>query len=96
MSVRAKFTYTGYEATLYTTFPVTGADGKPDLGKSVSVEMRTLKFSPVYGKGDPEHENTKFWKASPSGSITLGTVNPEAWVQFEMGKEYYVDFTAAA
>jgi hypothetical protein len=58
-------------------------------------EMRTLVLSPVYGNGDPNHENTKFWEASPSGEIKLGTVNEAAWSQFELGKEYYIDFTPA-
>jgi hypothetical protein len=61
-----------------------------------TVEMRTLQFSPVYANGDPEHENSKFWRATPSGKLELGTINPEAWQNFEIGKEYYVDFTPAA
>lgn len=60
-----------------------------------NVEIRTLVMSPVYGNGDPAHENTKFWNASPSGKLELGTVNPEAWRHFELGKEYYIDFTPA-
>lgn len=59
------------------------------------VEMRTIVMSPVYGKGDPEHENTKFWEASPQGKLELGTINPEAWKHFESDKEYYLDFTPA-
>ncbi len=59
-------------------------------------EVQTIKLSPVYGNGDPEHENTKFWQASPSGSIELGTVNEAAARQFELGKEYYIDFTPAS
>lgn len=58
-------------------------------------EVRTLVFQPVYGNGDPDHENTKFWEASPSGEIRLGVVNREAWKNFELGKEYYIDFTPA-
>jgi hypothetical protein len=57
--------------------------------------MRTVHMSPVYGNGDPNHENTKFWEASPSGGLTLGTINPAAWQQFELGMEYYLDFTPA-
>lgn len=64
-------------------------------GNMETVEMRTLRFSPVYGNGDPNHENTKFWQASPSGRLELGTVNPEAWKHFELDKEYYLDFTPA-
>lgn len=59
------------------------------------VEMQTLVFSPVYGNGDPNHENTKFWQASPSGEIKLGTVNPEAWKAFQLDHEYYIDFHPA-
>lgn len=58
-------------------------------------ELRTLVLVPVYGKSDPDHENSKFWKYTPSGEIKLGTVNEAAWEQFELGKEYYVDFTPA-
>jgi hypothetical protein len=58
--------------------------------------MRTVRMSPVYANNDPNHENSKFWDASPSGGLTLGTINPAAWEQFELGKEYYLDFTKAA
>lgn len=95
MATRAKFKYTGYSATQHNTYPHTTADGKTDHARPVPVEMRTMQFAPVYGNGDPNHENTRFWNASPSGEIKLGTVNPAAWEQFEMGKEYYVDFTPA-
>lgn len=94
MTVRAKFKYTGYEASQYQR----QIDPSQPWGSGniETVEMRTLKFNPVYGQGDPNHENTKFWSASPCGEIRLGTVNPEAWSQFELGKEYYLDFSPAA
>jgi hypothetical protein len=95
VSVRAKFKCTSYEASEHSTYPHQNESGKPDYSRPEPVELRTLKFSPVYGNGDPEHENTKFWNASPSGEIRLGTINPEAWQAFEMGKEYYIDFTPA-
>lgn len=95
-NVRAKFTYVGYEASLQAEFNEKKTDGSVDYGKPTPVEMRSLRFIPVYGNGDPNHENTKFWKASPSGEIKLGTVNSAAWSAFEMGKEYYIDFTLAA
>jgi hypothetical protein len=69
--------------------------GKMDYSKPTEAELRTLKFAPVFHNGVKDHENTKFWEASPSGEIKLGTVNPEAWATFELGKEYYVDFTPA-
>ncbi len=58
-------------------------------------EVRTIQMSPVYGNGDPQHENTKFWQASPSGQLTLGCANLAAAEHFELGKEYYLDFTLA-
>ncbi len=61
----------------------------------VPSELQTIVLAPVYGNGDPNHENTKFWNATPSGEIRLGTVNAEAARQFELGKEYYIDFTPA-
>lgn len=95
MSVRAKFVYNGYEASLSTSYPNRKPDGSIDYQTGVPKEMRTLKFQPVFANNDPNHENSKFWASSPSGQITLGTVNPEAWSQFELGKSYYLDFTAA-
>ncbi len=89
--VRAKFKLIRTENSIYdkvTKRPDGGYDREP-------MEMRTLIFSPVYGNGDPDHENTKFWEASPSGEIKLGTVNQAAWEQFELGAEYYIDFTRA-
>jgi len=49
----------------------------------------------MYANNDRQHENTKFWDASPSGEIKLGTVNPDAWNYFTLGKEYYIDFAEA-
>lgn len=61
----------------------------------VPAEMRTVILSPVFGNGDPRHENTKFWQATPTGKIELGCCNPDAASAFELGREYYVDFTPA-
>lgn len=95
MSVRAKFKHTGYSSSMQTTYPHKNEAGGVDHSRPVDVEMRTLKFSPVYANGDPNHENSKFWQYTPAGSIELGTVNQDAWSHFEIGKEYYVDFTPA-
>ena len=38
-------------------------------------------------------ENKVFWNATPSGDITMYITNPAAFRAFEVGKEYYVDFT---
>ena len=38
-------------------------------------------------------ENKQFFAYTPYGTVDFGTVNAEAAKQFEVGKEYYVDFT---
>lgn len=40
-------------------------------------------------------ENKEFFKWTPSGKIELYCINDKAVEQFEVGKEYYVDFTLA-
>jgi hypothetical protein len=44
---------------------------------------------------DGSEENKAFWDATPGGQITLTITNPAAKEQFEVGQEYYVDFTPA-
>ena len=58
--------------------------GKSNAG---SVELMT-----VY-TGSPENE--KFFKATPFGQIQMGIVNDPALQEFEVGKQYYVDFSPA-
>lgn len=53
-----------------------------------------VEMSPVYSN-DPEHPNKAFWEATPSGKIEMQINNPSAAQQFEVGKEYYVDFSPA-
>jgi len=38
-------------------------------------------------------ENDSFFKWTPAGTVYLSIVNPDAAKQFEVGKEYYVDFS---
>lgn len=92
MSVRAKFKVQRIESTVGSKVV-----GRNEQGRDVyeTCELRTIVLSPVYANGDPDHENTKFWQASPSGEIKLGTINPAAWEQFVLGGEYYIDFTKA-
>lgn len=91
MAVRAKFRLNSIERSVYQY------SEQDENGKWIPKpkEMNTLKFTPVCGNGDPGHENTKFWQASPSGSLELGCVNAEAVQQFELNQEYYLDFTPA-
>lgn len=80
MSVRAKFKVSSYTTTL--------------SGQNNDQELRTVNLTPVYDS-DKNSENGKFYAYTPTGEIKLGTINPSAWEQFELGKEYYVDFTPA-
>lgn len=86
--VTAKFKTDAIESTL--NYKEVGKDdeGKPKYGY---VEMRTVKMSPVYSQ-DKNSENGKFWDASPSGSLQLGTVNFSAAADFELGKEKFIVF----
>lgn len=61
-------------------------------GKWTSGVVTSLEFMPVTAS-DKNPENKKFWEATPSGLIRLDVVNPEAVKEFELLKEYYIDFT---
>lgn len=52
----------------------------------------TIEMNPVVG-GSPE--NDSFYKWTPGGGLLLSTINLRAAEQFEVGKEYYLDITAA-
>jgi hypothetical protein len=52
----------------------------------------TIRMSPVCGGSE---ENKTFWQYTPSGNIEFQCVNDGAVNQFEVGKEYYVDFKLA-
>lgn len=62
-------------------------------GKCVPQEVQTIRLFPVSGTSE---ENKAFFASTPTGSIELATVNPEAGNAFELNKEYYVDFTPAS
>lgn len=94
MSVRAKFRLNSFTTELHQSYPHRTEGGQVDYKRPESVEKRTLNFTPVYSD-DPASENKAFWDATPSGSLQLGVVNPEAWKHFEIGKAYYLDFTPA-
>ena len=57
------------------------------------ITAKEFFFSFVYAD-DPEHENKKFWDATPGGELSMYVSNPDGWI-FEEGKEYYLDFTEA-
>jgi hypothetical protein len=94
-TVRAKFVLTAEESTMQNRYEKKG-DGSFDYTKPIPKIMKTLKLSPVsYNSNEPDSENSKFWEATPMGSLSLGVINESAWKNFKLGKEYYVDFTPA-
>jgi len=99
MSIRCKF-----KVQSITRFNQSGAkrgpNGSPlkdEHGNYIyePIAMASVKLHPVSGNSDPNHENSKFWSASPSGSFELNTVNLAAVEQLEIDGEYYVDITPA-
>ena len=68
-------------------FECVGIEDQPDN------EMKSVSFSPVI---DGSEENKSFSKYTPSGSLNLHiSYDTEASEAFEVGKEYYLDFTEA-
>ena len=67
----------------------------------VNCTMKTgneVHFTTVYETDDQkgaDPENIRFTTATPWGEIKLGINNPAAIDQFEVGKQYYVDFHPA-
>jgi hypothetical protein len=57
-------------------------------------DSRSFVMEPVYDS-DPNSENGKFFKATPSGRLEVFTVNKEAVEGLELGKNYYIDITPA-
>lgn len=55
-----------------------------------------VHFTTVYEPPDGrDTENQRFTQATPWGDIKMGIDNPSAISQFEVNKEYYIDFTPA-
>lgn len=78
--VRAKFFCSEITRTGWTD------NGAPKLSGAV-----VYKFRAVYSN-DPAHENKTFWDATPSAELSMTITNPAGQV-FELGREYYLDFT---
>jgi len=55
--------------------------------------QRSVVFFPVYSDVEVS-ENKKFWQYTPSGKFEMGYINEN--VNFEVGKEYYLDITEAS
>lgn len=93
MAVRAKFKVNAIRFSMGSR----KSGRKDENGRDVyePCKMATIEMSPVYANGDPNHENSKFWDASPGGKLELNCVNAAAVEQLELDREFYVDFTPA-
>ena len=81
MNVRAKFFCTSVTKQMGGKY---SADGKYEQGV-----VYDYKFQAVTGSTD---ENKSFFASTPSGQISLSAVRDDL---FEIGKEYYLDFSLA-
>jgi hypothetical protein len=59
-------------------------------GEAKPVDTEEVKLAPVTGPG-----NEAWSKWTPCGSVSMTITNPEAVAQFEVGKDYFLDFTPA-
>lgn len=71
-------------------FKVVAITRRPGWGGAK--EVQTISLQPVSGDSA---ENKLFFAATPTGQIELGTVNADAVKTFDLGAEFYVDFTPA-
>lgn len=56
-------------------------------------ENTTIRLRAVYSD-DPNHENAKYWKYTPSGDLTM-TVVSSVVKDFKEGQEYYITLELA-
>lgn len=82
MAVRAKF-------------KVTSIAKREHYNRNPDGSIRTIDDIKLHPVTSGSEENKRFFDATPGGDITLSCLNPEASQQFEIGKSYYIDFTAA-
>lgn len=59
---------------------------------SPTASAAQITLTPVFGN---EGENASWSQATPSGKIEMLITNPAAIAAFELGKDYYIDFTPA-
>ena len=86
--VRAKFTV---QSVTRTNMPVARTAENPE-GKG---ENYNIDLMAVYGGDNASDENKSFWQYTPSGNIKMNAIKQNVGEFFEVGQEYYVDFTKA-
>lgn len=55
-------------------------------------EIQTVRLQPVTGNSE---ENKRFYAATPGGAIELSAIPEAVGAEFDIGDEFYVDFTKA-
>lgn len=60
--------------------------------KNVTTVLVTMQAVYGEGEGDPNREWSKW---TPTGQLEMSITNPDAFMQFEIGKSYYLDITPA-
>lgn len=55
-------------------------------------QMAEVRLIPVYGNGEANKDWSKW---TPSGELKMVITNPPAIAAFDLGKEYFMDFTPA-
>jgi len=56
-------------------------------------ESRKVRMYAAYN-GQQNCDNSDYWQPTPDSVVTLCTVDPKLWGEFELGKEYYLTFEA--
>jgi hypothetical protein len=64
-----------------------------EIKRVANYEGAQLLLRAVYDP-DPQSPNWTFWKATPDGELKLQISNETAVDFFELGQEYYLDFSA--
>ena len=60
---------------------------KTEVTEAFSVKLQAV--------GESSEENAEFFRYTPAGSLDLYSINLDAGVMFEVGKEYYIDIRPA-
>lgn len=63
---------------------------RKEADRRIPFELATVTMIPVSDVGEDEQV---VGGVNSSGPITLGITNPAAWNAFEVGEEYYLEFT---
>ena len=59
-------------------------------GGKYNIPLEEVSLSPLSGE---KKENASWSAATPSGELKMSIDNPAAVGYFELGKDYYIDFT---